>query len=95
MLRTHQVVKNTLIQPPLHLPALPQLVVVVVQTLPMLSEFVQATLVDICQHTRGTTGHLSTLLQALSLALAIGLGLADHEVIVEGFAARTDEEAGG
>lgn len=46
---TYQVVEHTLVQRPLPFPALPQLLVAVVQALPVLAELSQAVLVDILQ----------------------------------------------
>jgi len=46
---TYQVVEHTLVQRPLELPALPQLLVVVVETLPVLAELCQAVLVHVVQ----------------------------------------------
>lgn len=46
---TYQVVKNTLVQRPLKLPALPELLVVVVEAFPVLAELGQAVLVDVVQ----------------------------------------------
>ena len=46
---TYQVVKHTLVQWPLPLPALPELLVAVVQALPVLAELSQAVLVDVLQ----------------------------------------------
>lgn len=45
--RTYQVVKDTLVELPFGLAALPQLVVVVVKALPVLAELLEAVLVDI------------------------------------------------
>lgn len=47
--RTYQVVENALVQGPLELPALPELLVVVVEALPVLAELGQAVLVDVVQ----------------------------------------------
>jgi len=46
---TYQVVEHTLVQRPLPFPALPQLLVAVIQTLPVLAELSQAVLVDVLQ----------------------------------------------
>jgi len=46
---TYQVVEHTLVQRPLKLPALPQLLVVVVEALPVLAELCQAVLVHVVQ----------------------------------------------
>jgi hypothetical protein len=46
---TYQVVKHTLVQRPLPFPALPELLVAVVQALPVLAELGQAVLVDVLQ----------------------------------------------
>lgn len=45
-------------------------------------------------HARRTSGDLATLLHALKLSPAVGLGLAHHVVIVVGLASRADEERG-
>lgn len=45
--RTYQVVEHALVQLPFVLAALPELVVVVVEALPVLAELVKAVLVDI------------------------------------------------
>lgn len=44
---THQVIKDTLVEPPLKGAALPQLVVVVVEALPVVGELLKAVLVDV------------------------------------------------
>jgi hypothetical protein len=44
-----QVVENTLVQGPLELPALPKLLIVVVEALPVLAELYQAVLVHVIQ----------------------------------------------
>lgn len=56
---TYQIVKYTLVQRPFPPPALPQLLIVVVEALPVLAELLKAGLVDIlepidpfCQHAR-------------------------------------------
>jgi hypothetical protein len=90
-----QVLKYTFVQLPFRSTTLPQLLVVVVQALPVCPEHVQAALIDILNHAGRTACDLATLLQALGLALAVGLRLAEHEVVIVGFAACTDEEAGG
>jgi hypothetical protein len=46
---TYQVVEYTLVERPLELPALPQLLVVVVEALPVLAELCQAVLVHVVQ----------------------------------------------
>jgi hypothetical protein len=46
---TYQVVEHTLVQRPLPFPALPQLLVAVVQAFPVLAELSQAVLVDVLQ----------------------------------------------
>jgi len=94
MTETHQLIKHTRVQRPLPPPTLPQLLVVVVQALPMRAELLQARLVHVIQHARGAAGDLATLAQAICLALAIGLGLALHVVVIVGFAAGADEEGG-
>ncbi len=45
-------------------------------------------------HACCTPGDLATLLHALELSPAIGLGLAHHVVIVVGLASRADKEGG-
>lgn len=44
---THQILKDAFVQLPLFWPALPQLLVVVVEALPMRTERLQAALVDV------------------------------------------------
>jgi len=44
---THQVVVDTFVKLPLSLPALPELMVIIIETLPVLAEFIQTVLVDI------------------------------------------------
>ncbi|KAH9832764.1 hypothetical protein Tdes44962_MAKER00244 [Teratosphaeria destructans] len=61
----------------------------------MLPELLQTIPVHVLQHTRRAPRHLPALGQALGLALAVGLGLAEHEVVIVRFAAGADEEAGG
>lgn len=90
-----QLLKHTLIQPPLQTSALPQLLVVVVQTLPVLPEFLQTILVDVVQHAGGTPRDLPSLLEAVCLAIAVRLGLAVHEIVIVGFASCTNEEGCG
>lgn len=46
---THQVVKDAFVQLALRTPAVPQLVVVVVQTIPVLSEFLKTVCVEVLQ----------------------------------------------
>ena len=46
---TYQVVEHALVERPLKLPALPQLLVVVVEALPVLAELCQAVLVHVVQ----------------------------------------------
>lgn len=49
MITTYQVVENALVQRPFEFPALPQLLVVVVEAFPVLAEFSQAVLVHVFQ----------------------------------------------
>lgn len=123
--RTHQVVKNTLVQQTLGLAALPELLVVVLKALPVVAELVEAVLVEVLQpvcktlvsavqfarctllplqdslavrgrlHAGGASGNLPALLHAVQLAGAVGLGLAEHVVVIVGLASRADEEGGG
>lgn len=44
---TYQLVEHTLVQPPLLRPAVPELLVVVLEALPMATELVKALLVDV------------------------------------------------
>jgi len=60
----------------------------------MLSELLQTVLVDILEHAGGASRQFPALAQAFRLALAVGLGLAQHVVVIVGFAAGADEEAG-
>jgi hypothetical protein len=46
-MRTYQIVKHTLVQLPLGLAALPELLVVVLEALPVFPEFLKAVLVDV------------------------------------------------
>jgi hypothetical protein len=63
---TYQVIENTLVQLPLGLTALPQLLVVVLKTLPVLAELFQAVLVDVLDPVQ---------VQAVSHCAALGYGL--------------------
>ena len=89
-----QLVKHTLVQLALFRPAVPELLVVVLKTLPVGAELTQAVLVDVLDNARGTPGDLAALLHALEFTPAVGLGLAHHVVIVEGLAARTNKVRG-
>lgn len=91
----YKVVEYAFAQLPLLLAALPHLVVVVVEALPVAAELVEAGLVDVVDDAGGAAGDAAALLQTLELALAGVLGLALHEVIVIGFAPGADEEGGG
>lgn len=91
---TYQVIKDTLVQLPLRRPALPQLVVVVVQTGPVGPEALQARPVDVVDHAPRAARHLPALGQALELALARVRVLALHVVVVVVLAAGADEEGG-
>lgn len=90
-----QLFKNTRIQAPLRSPALPKLLVVIVQALPVCPESIQTLAVDILYDARRTTRDLPSLLQTFCLALAIGFGFAVHEIVIVGFASCADEESGG
>jgi len=57
-------------------------------------ELLQTALVYVLQHAGGASRDLPPLLQAFDLALAIGLGLAKHEVVIVGLAACTDKKRG-
>lgn len=86
-----QLVKDTLIQLHLGLPALPQMVVVVLKTLPVRGELFQAVGVDIFDNRSSTSRHLPSLLQTIELPPSIGLLLALHVVIIEGLAPVADK----
>lgn len=58
----------------------------------MLSELLQAALVDVVNHAGGASRDLPALLQTLCFALAIRQIFAVHEIIVVRFAACADEE---
>lgn len=89
---TYQVLVDTLVELPLILAALPQLVVVVVKALPVLAELVEAVLVDVLDDAGGAPGDPSALLEALELSLAGVLVLALHKVVIERAASGADEE---
>lgn len=107
---SYQFVEDTGVKSHLGPAALPELVVVVLETLPVGLELVKAVGVDVldavmgqyllinsrvnCKgniHASGTARHLPALLQAVDLPAAIGLGLALHEVVIEGLAAVSNE----
>lgn len=90
----YQILVNTLVELPLGGAALPELVVVVVEALPVGAELLQAGLVDVVDDAPGAAGDAAALLQALKLALARVLRLALHVVIVVVAAAGADEEGG-
>ena len=92
--KTHQLIKHTPIQLPLIPPALPQLLIVRIQTLPMLAELLQTLPIHVVQHARRAARHLAPFLEALGLAFAVGERLAVHVVVIVGFAAGPDEEGG-
>lgn len=89
---THQLLKNTLVERPLFWSALPQLLVVVLEALPVLAERLEAGLVDVVNDAPGAAGDAAALLEALELALARVVVLALHVVVVVGLAAGADEE---
>lgn len=60
----------------------------------MFSEFLQTVCVDVLDDTGSASCDLTTLLQAIDLARAVGVGLAHHVVVIEGLASCTDEEGG-
>ena len=61
----------------------------------MLPKLLQATLIHIIQHTRSTSRDFPSFFQTVRLSLAVGFGLAVHEIVIVGFAAGADEEGGG
>lgn len=75
-------------------PTLPQLLIIILQTIPMPPELLQAVLINVLQHARGAAGHFPALAHAVEFAAAVGFGLAHHVVIVVGFAAGADEVGG-
>lgn len=83
--------EHTLVEQSLGLSAATQLVVVLLQTLPVESELVEAGLVDVLDDGDGTSGDSSALLQAVDLASALGLFSAQHKVIVVGLALGANE----
>merc|ERR1719487_2756969 len=89
-----QIVKHALVQRPLPPPTLPELLVVVVQALPVLAELVEAGLVDILEDAARTPRDLPSFSQTVHLALAIALVLAVHVVVIVRLAAGADEVAG-
>jgi hypothetical protein len=90
-----QFLEDTCVQLALKFPALPELVVVVVQACPVRPECVEAVFGDIVQHRCSAAGYFPALPQTINLALAICLSLTEHEVIVVCLASCTDEVAGG
>lgn len=57
-------------------------------------ELLQTALVNVLQHAGGASRDLPPLLQAFDLALAVGLGLAKHEVVIVRLAAGADKKGG-
>lgn len=90
-----QIIKNTLVQTPLELPTLPELLVVVIQALPVLSKLVYAALVDVFDYGSSATRDFPALFQAFDLAFAVGLIFTHHEVVIVRFAASANEIACG
>lgn len=80
--QTHQLLKDTVVQWSFPPSALPQLLVVVLQALPVFPELFEAALVNVFEDTGGAPCHLAALAQAVDLASAIGLGLAVHVVVI-------------
>jgi len=62
------------------------------KTVPVVSEFLQASFVDVAQHARRTPRNLPPLPQTLQLALAACVGLAAHIVGIVGITPRANEE---
>lgn len=87
-----QLLKNAVVQFHLRLPALEEVVVVVLQTLPVGVELFQAVGIDILDHTGSATRNLPTLLQTLHLPSSISVGLALHVIIIVGSASVPDKE---
>jgi hypothetical protein len=58
------------------------------------SAFLSGPRINSSLHARGTPGDLATLLHALKLSSAVGLGLAHHVVIIVGLASCANEERG-
>lgn len=71
---------------------MPQLLVVIVQTLPVFPELLKAVLIDIIQHTSCTSRDLPPFLHTLHLPLPMRLGLALHVVIIVCTAPCSNEE---
>lgn len=77
-----EVGEDTLVKECLSLSAATELVVVLLQTLPVESELVETALVDVLNDGDGTSGDSSALLETVDGAGALGLFSAQHEVIV-------------
>lgn len=86
-----QLGENTLVEQSLGLSAATELVVVLLQTLPVESELVKTALVDVLNDGDGTSGDSSALLETVDGARALGLFSAQHEVIVVGLALGANE----
>lgn len=92
LLLKFQFVKYTGIEQLFRSPTVPQLLIVVVQTLPVFSELLEAVLIDVVKHTSSTPRNLPPLFHTLHLPLPVRLRLALHVVIIVGTAPRSNEE---
>lgn len=90
LLLNAKLVEHALVERALGRTALVELVVSVLQALPVGAELVEALLVDVVKHGNSAPGDATTLLEAVSGVSAAVL-LALHEVVVVGAAAGTDE----
>jgi hypothetical protein len=93
--RADQFLKYACIELAFKLPALPKLVIVVIQAHPMRPKCVETIFGDIVQNRRSTASHFSALPKTIYFSLAVRLSLAEHEVIVVWLASCTNEVAGG
>lgn len=89
-----QLLKYTLVHLPLFRPAVPELLVVVLQTLPVGAELLEAVFIDVLDDARCTPRDLAAFLHALQLSPAVCLGLAHHVVVIVGLASCANEEGG-
>lgn len=72
-------------------PTLPQLLIIILQAIPMPPELLQTVLINVFQHARCAARHFPALAHAVEFPAAVGFGLAHHVVIVVRFAAGADE----
>jgi len=87
-----QVVKDAFVKLPFRRSALPELLIVVVKTLPVFAKLSKAVLVYVFDNAPSTSRNLSALLQAVYLTLSGTLTLALHEIIIVRFASCSNEE---